>query len=69
MPSSSLVKLQNLSYLWLDDDKVEIRNAEYLKNATVKETDDKIRDELGDFYIAFQPSAKRERNFAGLQQS
>ena len=23
----------------------------YLKNATVKETDDKIRDELGDFYI------------------
>ena len=44
-------KAPKLSYLWLDDDKVEIRDAEYLKNATVKETDDKIRDELGDFYI------------------
>jgi len=44
-------KAPKLSYLWLDDDKVEIRDAGYLKNATVKETDDKIRAELGDFYI------------------
>jgi aldehyde:ferredoxin oxidoreductase len=44
-------KADKLSYLWIDDDKVEIRNAEHLKNATVNETDKKIRDELGDFYI------------------
>jgi len=44
-------KAPKLSYLWLDDEKVEIRNAEHLKNATVNETDHKIREELGDFYI------------------
>jgi len=44
-------KAPKLSYLWIDDDKVEIRNAEYLKYATVNDTDNKIRDELGDFYI------------------
>ena len=44
-------KAPKLSYLWIDDDKVEIRNGEYLKNATVGDTDNKIRDELGDFYI------------------
>jgi aldehyde:ferredoxin oxidoreductase len=44
-------KAPKLSYLWIDDDKVEIRDAEYLKWATVNDTDNKIRDELGDFYI------------------
>jgi aldehyde:ferredoxin oxidoreductase len=44
-------KAPKLSYLWIDDDKVEIRNAEYLKVSTVGDTDNKIRDELGDFYI------------------
>jgi aldehyde:ferredoxin oxidoreductase len=44
-------KAPKLSYLWIDDDKVEIRNAEYLKYATPYEADLKIRDELGDFYI------------------
>ncbi len=44
-------KAPKLSYLWIDDDKVEIRDAEYLKGATVNDTDNKIRDELGDFYI------------------
>ena len=40
-----------MSYLWIDDAKVEIRDAGYLKGATVNDTDNKIRDELGDFYI------------------
>ncbi len=40
-----------LSYLWIDDDKVEIRNGEHLQYKTVKETDDTLREELGDFYI------------------
>ncbi len=44
-------KAVNLSYLWIDDDKIEIRNAEHLKGATVKDVEQKIRDEIGDFYI------------------
>jgi len=36
------------SYLWLDDDKVEIRDAEHLWGKTTWETDDMIREELGD---------------------
>jgi aldehyde:ferredoxin oxidoreductase len=44
-------KASNLSYLWIDDDKIEIRNAENLKGKTVKEVEQNIRDEIGDFYI------------------
>jgi aldehyde:ferredoxin oxidoreductase len=44
-------KAPKLSYLWIDDDKVEIRDAEHLKGASPNDTDHKIRDELGDFYI------------------
>ncbi len=44
-------KAPKLSYLWIDDDKVEIRNGEYLQYKTVNETDHMIREELGDFYI------------------
>src|SRR4030043_1947217 len=62
-------KAPQLSYLWIEDDKVEIRNAEYLKNATVKETDNKIRDELGDFYIrvsAIGESGEKLCRFAAI---
>ncbi len=44
-------KAPKLSYLWIDDDKVEIRDAENLKGETVGRTDMKIGEELGDFYI------------------
>ncbi|MCW4054313.1 MAG: aldehyde ferredoxin oxidoreductase family protein [Candidatus Bathyarchaeota archaeon] len=44
-------KAPKLSYLWIDDDKVQIMDGEFLKGATVRETDMKIREELGDFYI------------------
>ena len=44
-------KAPQLSYLWVDDDKVVIRNAEHLKYETVYHTDVKIREELGDYYI------------------
>src|SRR5512137_116320 len=44
-------KAEKLSYLWIDDDKVEIKNAEQLKGASPYQTDVKIKDELGDFYI------------------
>jgi aldehyde:ferredoxin oxidoreductase len=44
-------KADKLSYLWIDDDKVEIKNGEDLKNATVFDTDTRIREELGDYYV------------------
>jgi aldehyde:ferredoxin oxidoreductase len=44
-------KAPKLSYLWIDDDKVEIRNGEHLQYKTVNETDNMIREELADFYI------------------
>ena len=44
-------KATKLSYLWIDDDKIEIQNAENLKYAAPYDADNKIRDELGDFYI------------------
>ncbi len=44
-------KADKLSYLWIDDDKVEIKGAEFLTHQTVYETDVKIREELGDYYI------------------
>ncbi len=44
-------KADKLSYLWIDDDRVEIRNGEFLTHQTVYETDVKIREELGDYYI------------------
>ena len=44
-------KADKLSYLWIDDDKVEIKNAESMKGKSPYETDVQIRDELGDFYV------------------
>lgn len=35
-------------YLWIDDGKVEVKNAEHLWGKTTWETDDLIREELGD---------------------
>jgi aldehyde:ferredoxin oxidoreductase len=44
-------KTSKLSYLWIDDDKIEIRNAEHLTGNSVKEVEAKLREEIGDFYI------------------
>ncbi len=62
-------KADKLSYLWIDDDKVEIKNGENLKNATVSETDTRIRDELGDYYIrvsAIGESGEKLCRFAAI---
>jgi len=62
-------KAPKLSYLWLDDDKVEIRNAEHLQYKTVNETDHAIREELGDFYIrvsAIGEAGERLCKFAAI---
>jgi aldehyde:ferredoxin oxidoreductase len=44
-------KAPKLSYLWIDDDKVQIMDAEHLRGKSPAETDNTIREELGDFYI------------------
>jgi aldehyde:ferredoxin oxidoreductase len=44
-------KAPKLSYLWIDDDKVQIMDAQNLKNLSVYHTDTAIRQALGDFYI------------------
>jgi aldehyde:ferredoxin oxidoreductase len=62
-------KASKLSYLWIDDDKVEIRDAEHLRYKTVNETDHMIRDELGDFYIrvsAIGESGEKLCRFAAI---
>jgi aldehyde:ferredoxin oxidoreductase len=62
-------KAPKLSYLWIDDEKVEIRNAEQLQYKTVNETDHMIRDELGDFYIrvsAIGEAGERLCRFAAI---
>jgi aldehyde:ferredoxin oxidoreductase len=44
-------KADNLSYLWIDDDKVQLMNAEHMKGKSPYETDMTIREELDDYYI------------------
>jgi len=44
-------KAPKLSYLWIDDDKVQIVDAEHMKGKSPYETDMQIREELGDYYI------------------
>jgi aldehyde:ferredoxin oxidoreductase len=62
-------KAPKLSYLWIDDDKVEIRNGEHLQYKTVNETDHMLREELGDFYIrvsAIGEAGERLCRFAAI---
>jgi len=44
-------KAPKLSYLWIDDDKVQIMDAEHMTGKSPYETDMQIREELGDYYI------------------
>jgi aldehyde:ferredoxin oxidoreductase len=44
-------KADKLSYLWIDDDSVQIMNAEHMTGKSPYETDMQIREELGDYYI------------------
>jgi len=44
-------KAEKLVYVWIDDDSVQIINAEHLKGKSPYETDTAIRQELGDHYI------------------
>ncbi len=38
-------------YLWIDDDSVQLLDAEHLWGKSPSETEDAIKDELGDYYV------------------
>ncbi len=62
-------KADKLSYLWIDDDKVQVMNAEHLKGKSPGETDDAIRNDLGDYYIrvsAIGPAGEKLCRFAAI---
>ena len=44
-------KSEKLVYAWIDDDSVQLIDAEHLKGKSPQETEQIIREELGDFYI------------------
>jgi len=44
-------KSEKLVYVWIDDDSVQLMDAEHLKGKSPNETEQIIREELGDFYI------------------
>jgi aldehyde:ferredoxin oxidoreductase len=62
-------KAERLSYLWIDDDSVQIMNAEHMKNKSPYETDVEIREELGDYYIrvsAIGEAGEKLNRFAAI---
>ena len=44
-------KAERSIYLWIDDDSVKLLDASHLMGKSPGETDDAIREELGDYYI------------------
>ncbi len=44
-------KSEKLVYAWIDDDSIQLMDAEYLKGKSPHETELTIREDLGDFYI------------------
>jgi aldehyde:ferredoxin oxidoreductase len=44
-------KAEKLVYLWIDDDSIQLLDAGHLAGKSPAETEDAIKDELGDYYI------------------
>ncbi len=44
-------KAEKLVYVWIDDDSVQLLDASQLKGKSPAETEDAIKEELGDYYI------------------
>jgi len=44
-------KAEKLTYVWIDDDSVQLLDASHLKGKSPAETEDVIKEELGDYYI------------------
>jgi len=57
------------TYLWIDDDSIQFMNAEHLWGKSIPETEDTIKQELGDFYIrvaSIGPGGEKLIRFAGI---
>ena len=57
------------TYLWIDDDTVQLMNAEHLWGKSPIATEEAIKKELGDFYIrvaCIGPGGERLVRFAGI---
>jgi aldehyde:ferredoxin oxidoreductase len=62
-------RAEHLVYIWIDDDQVEIRSAEYLRNKDTQQTEKMIREELGDESIqvaCIGPAGENMVRFAGV---
>ena len=62
-------KAEKLSYLWIDDDNIQVKDAEQLSGKSPYETDVAIREELGDYYIrvsAIGESGEKLCRFAAI---
>ncbi|MDR0797675.1 MAG: hypothetical protein LBE70_03010, partial [Nitrososphaerota archaeon] len=44
-------KASVLSYLWIDDDQIQIRDAQHFKGVSVMDVEQRLCDELGDFSV------------------
>jgi aldehyde:ferredoxin oxidoreductase len=44
-------KSDKLVYAWIDDDSIQLIDAQHLKGMSPQETEETIREELGDFYV------------------
>jgi aldehyde:ferredoxin oxidoreductase len=44
-------KSEKLVYAWIDDDSIQLLDADHLRGMSPAETDETIREEMGDFYI------------------
>jgi len=57
------------TYLWIDDDSIQFMNAEHLWGKSIPETEDTIKQELGDFYIrvcSIGPGGEKLVRLAGI---
>ena len=62
-------KAKNPVYLWIDDDSVKLRDATHLWGRSAGETEDVIKDELGDYYIrvaAIGQAGEKKSKIAGI---
>jgi len=44
-------KAEKPVYLWIDDDSVQLLDAAHLKGKSPSETEDAVKDEIGDYYV------------------
>ncbi len=44
-------KSEKLVYMWIDDDSVQLLNADHLQGKSPQETEEIIKEELGDYYV------------------